>query len=290
MYSRYPRLSFANVANNLVKDNLDNTEMFWIRDAQTSLSDDFARLSAKRREDGIIVVGTRAEAWMEMSYNQREVILLPYSHRISRLYTQFIHNIGHFGIAMTASKVRRKFWIIKLQIIAKSVRRHCVPCNRERKIIVEQIMSALPIERLRPAPAWHSTSLDYFGPYEVKGEVNKRARSKAYGLIFNCMQTWAIHIELCPDYSTDKFLCAFRRFVAIRGYPKTLFSEWGSQLVSADKQLRLVIKDLDWSRMVHQKDWGGSLYQEILLGRMDVPKDLLNQLRSALSMLLENEF
>ena len=42
--------------------------------------------------------------------------------------------------------------------------------------------------------------------------------------------------------------------------------------------------------MVHQKDWGGILYQEILLGRMDVPKDLLNQLRSALGMLLENEF
>ena len=104
-----------------------------------------------------------------MSYNQREVIFLPYSHRISRLYTQFIHNIGHFGIATTASKVRRNFWIIKLQIIAQSVRHHCVPCNRERKIIQEQIMSALPIERLKPAPAWHSTSLDYFGPYEVKG-------------------------------------------------------------------------------------------------------------------------
>ena len=33
MYSRYPRLSFANVANNLVRYNLDNAEMFWIRDA-----------------------------------------------------------------------------------------------------------------------------------------------------------------------------------------------------------------------------------------------------------------
>ena len=50
----------------------------------------FCRLSAKKRDGGIIVVGTRVESWMEMSYNQNDVILLPFSHRFSRLYTEFI--------------------------------------------------------------------------------------------------------------------------------------------------------------------------------------------------------
>ena len=198
------------------------------------------------RDDGVIIVGTRAEAWMEMSYNKREVMLLPFAHPISKLYTRFIHNINHSGIASTVSKVRRKFWILKLQIIAKSIIHHCTTCKKERKIRYEQIMSSLPVERLKPVPAWLHTSLDYFGPFEIHGEVNKRARGKAYGLIFNCMQTRAVHIELCPDYSADKFLSAFRRFIAIRGFPKILFSDKGSQLESANKEMKLILKDLDW--------------------------------------------
>ena len=56
-------------------------------------------------------------------------------------------------------------------------------------------MSPLPIERLKPSPPWSSISLDYFGPLNVKGEVNKRAIGKGYGLIFNCLQIRTVHIE-----------------------------------------------------------------------------------------------
>ena len=60
--------------------------------------------------------------------------------------------------------------------------------------------------QVKSTPAWHYISLDYFGPFETKGEVNKRGRGTGYGVIFNCMQTRAVHLELYPDYSTYKFL------------------------------------------------------------------------------------
>ena len=44
------------------------------------------------------------------------------------------------------------------------------------------MMGQLPQERLKPAPAWSSTSLDYFGPFEIRGETNKRSEGKAYGV------------------------------------------------------------------------------------------------------------
>ena len=59
----------------------------------------------------------------------------------------------------------------------------------------------------------------------------------------------AVHIELCPKTCTDTFLLAFRRFVAMRGYPKEVFSDGGPQLKSADKELKLMLKDLDWSKI-----------------------------------------
>ena len=110
-------------------------------------------------------------------------------------------------------------------------------------------MAPLPIARLKPAPAWHYISLEYFGPFDTKGEVNKRDRGKGNGVIVNCMQTRAVHLELCPDYSTDKFLLGFRSFVATRGYPKEVYSDGGSQLTAAYKELKMVLKDLSWSKI-----------------------------------------
>ena len=41
----------------------------------------------------------------------------------------------------------------------------------------------------------------------------------------------------------------FRRFVSLRGYPTKLFSDSGSQLVSASKELNEFIKGLDYNRI-----------------------------------------
>ena len=48
-------------------------------------------LCPRVREDGINVVGGRAEKWLEMSSNQREVPLLPFRHELCRLYVKHTH-------------------------------------------------------------------------------------------------------------------------------------------------------------------------------------------------------
>lgn len=39
-------------------------------------------------------------------------------------------------------------------------------------------MGKLPIERLKPAPAWDATALDFFCPFKIKDEVKKKRREK----------------------------------------------------------------------------------------------------------------
>ena len=41
----------------------------------------------------------------------------------------------------------------------------------------------------------------------------------------------------------------FRRFVSIRGYPKKVFSDIGSQLVAASKELKDMFSALDWNKI-----------------------------------------
>ena len=254
MYRKDPKISFSNAVRSPEARDIKKAEMFWIKECQKFLENDIQkgklkRLCPRRREDGIFVVGGRGQKWMEMTYNKKEVILLPSNHRFSRLYTQYIHDKGHYGVLTTASKVRSRFWIVKLLNMIKSIKFNCVMCKKLEKKLCQQEMGKLPEERLKPAPPWYSTGIDLFGPFSIRDEVKKRTIGKAYGIIFNCLGTRAVHIDLAPNYSTDKFLMALRRFVSIRGYPSILYSDNGTQLISADKELQKITKGLDWDEL-----------------------------------------
>ena len=250
MYQKMPRTTFNNVTKVLTPEDITNAERFWILQAQKIMHEDlkkgkYKRLCPRKRNDGIYIVGGRSQRWVEMSYNKQELILLPYEHRFSKLYAEHIHLRGHLGVLSTASKIRSRFWIIRLLKLVKYIKNNCIICRKMEKKLCEQIMGKLPIERLKPAPAWDATALDVFGPFKIKDEVKKRTTGKAYGLIFNCLATRAVHVDISPDYSTEKFLMALRRFVSIRGYPPKLYSDNGAQLVAANKELKKVAKDLD---------------------------------------------
>ena len=138
------------------------------------------------------------------------------------------------------------FWgPIPVRKPVKRIVRSCVLCKIKRKRRETQVMGNLPIERLKPSPPFTSTGVDYFGPFTIKGEVQKRTRGKCFGIIFTCLVSRAVHIDLSPNYSTDGFLQVLRRFSSIRGWPSKIFSDQGSQLVAASKELQALVKDLD---------------------------------------------
>ena len=156
----------------------------------------FRCMCLKIRSDGIVVIGGHVERWVEMSFNQHEVPLLPQKHNISLLYAKFVHEQGHCGMSATASKVRTRFWIIRLHRIAKNIKHNCPVCKKLDQKTATQAMVQLPRDRLKPAPTWHCTVIDFFGPFKIQDEVKECTTAKAYGLIFNCLGTRAVHVEL----------------------------------------------------------------------------------------------
>ena len=91
---------------------------------------------------------------------------------------------------------RLHFWIIGIQKLCKSIRQNCVECRKRFSKLCSQVMGKLPLERLKPSPPSSSTGIDLIGPYEIRGEVNKRSSGKAYGIIFVCLPTTAVYIVL----------------------------------------------------------------------------------------------
>ena len=238
--------SLSNIRREPSAADIEQAEVFWIKQAQKLIKKEIdqkkngglKRLAPMVCENGVIVVGDRIKEWNQMSYDNKVIPILPHGHRFSNLFAEMIHNKCHGGVSMTACKIRNRFWITDLTKMLKSIISRCVTCKRERKRLQSQIMAPLPIERLKPGLPWITTGVDYFGPYHVRGEVNKRTTGKAYGVIFNCLTTRAVHIEVAANYSQNGFMQVLRRFVSIRGYPSKMISDAGSQLVSASKELR----------------------------------------------------
>ena len=122
----------------------------------------------------------------------------------------------------------------------KFIKFNCVVCKKIEKELTGQVMVKLPEEHLKPAPPWSSTAIDLFGPFKIRNEVKKRTIRKAFGVVFNCLATQAVHVDLSPDYSAEKFQIVLQRFVSLRVYLAKLRSDNGTQLTAANEELQTV--------------------------------------------------
>ena len=85
---------------------------------------------------------------------------------------------------------------------------------------------------------FHQTGLDIF---ELFASSNSTTNNKRYGLIFTCMTTRAVHMEMRHDLSSDATLTALRRFFARRGSPSEIRSDNKTNLTAIEKELITIL-------------------------------------------------
>ena len=110
-------------------------------------------------------------------------------------------------------------------------------------------MAQLPQERLAPAPPFSFVGLDVFGPWKLCARRTRGglAQAKRWAVLFTCMGTRAIHIEVIEFMDSSSFINALRRFLAMRG-PVTQFrSDSGSHFLGAVNELEGVLTSSDIS-------------------------------------------
>ena len=99
-------------------------------------------------------------------------------------------------------------------------------------------MADLPIERLAyKKPAFTNTCLDCFGPLQV---TIRRTTEKRWILLFTCLTTRAIHLEVIHSLNTSSSMMAIDRFVARRGRSNIFWSDNGTNFVSASKDVNTI--------------------------------------------------
>lgn len=198
-------------------------------------------------EGGLLRVGGRLNK-AAMPDDINHPLILSKDTHVSNLILRHLHErLGHGGRNHVLSSVRKKYWITNANSAARKIIGRCKFCRRYKGKPGEQKMSDLPIERVIPdLPPFTNVCVDYFGPIDVK-----RGRNivKRYGVIFTCMASRAVHLEVAYSLDTDSCINALRRFICRRGQVSHLRSDNGTNFVGAERELREALASLDHNRI-----------------------------------------
>ena len=207
---------------------------------------------------GLLRVGGRLNRSC-MPVESKHPIILPKNHHVSLLILRQIHqDLKHSGRNHMMAVLRENYWLVHAASAIRKLVSKCTICRRERSSVGEQKMASLPADRLTPdEPPFTRVGVDYFGPFDVK---QKRSHVKRYGVIFTCLTSRAVHLEVAASLNTDSYINALRRFIAQRGQVTKMRSDNGTNFVGAERELKYAISEWNVSQIedaMHQKniDW-----------------------------------
>ena len=202
-------------------------------------------------EDGLMRVGIILRFASIIPYDNACPIILPPCNKVTDLLIQQHHVRFHhmFQEAVMAS-IRREHWIPRLRSRVKTIKSECQFCKVKNAVPRQPCMGPLPIDRVIPVDRpFLYTGVDLFGPISV---TTGRRAEKVWAALFICLQTTAIHVEVVDGLSTDAFLLAFRNFINIRGVPKRVRSDNGTNFIGVAKELNNVPDFLDHAQLLEQ--------------------------------------
>ncbi|KAL4009520.1 hypothetical protein ACER0C_003372 [Sarotherodon galilaeus] len=196
--------------------------------------------------DGVLRVGGRTSL-SAISWEEKHPIIIPKSNHIATLLVRYYHEqVVHQGRHFTEGAIRSAgLWILGGKRLVSSIIHKCVTCRRLRGSLEKQKMSNLPADRLTQSPPFTQVGLDVFGPWTVCARRTRGglAESKRWAVMFTCLVTRAVHLEVIESLSTSSFINALRRFTAIRGPAKLFRSDRGTNFVGACKELGITPED-----------------------------------------------
>ena len=166
--------------------------------------------------------------------------MIPVLHKDSKLAKMIMiqaHREDHRRMPQDALfRSRKHAWIHRGRSLAKQVVDDCGYCRVMSRILCKQRMGKLPKEMFEvPVRPFTNITLDFMGSYLVRNMTYNKRFDKIYPLVIICMNT--CHIEVCGGYSTQDFITAFEGYMAWRGEPNFCYSDSGSQLKAAKREI-----------------------------------------------------
>ena len=184
-----------------------------------------------------------------LEFGERHPVLMPNKNHVADLIARHYHGqVHHQGRQITQGAIRQSgFWLIGGHNTVTRELSKCVTCKKLRRPAMEQRMADLPADGMEEAPPFTNVGFDVFGPWTIRSRKTRggAANSKRWGLVFTCLSSRAIHIELLESMDASSFICALRRFFAFRGPASILRCDRGTNFVGAKSELGDALRQMD---------------------------------------------
>uniref|UniRef100_A0A8D8YQ79 Integrase catalytic domain-containing protein n=1 Tax=Cacopsylla melanoneura TaxID=428564 RepID=A0A8D8YQ79_9HEMI len=222
------------------------------------------QLGLELSDDGLLICKGR---FRELRYEGKEVfpVLIPRQCHLTDIIVNDVHRACfHNGTGQTLATLRLNYWLCQGRSEVKKIIRNCVNCKKFRQGPYKQPEFCFyPNYRVQRNVAFQYSSVDMFGPLTVK-EGNKV--STVHGLIFVCMTTRAIHLEMLDSESTADFLLAFKRFLARRNACRHILSDNAIQFKLVKDVFSEVLneKSIKFQFTSPLSPWEGGLYERLI--------------------------
>jgi hypothetical protein len=198
----------------------------------------YRKLDPSRDEKGVWRVGSRLKNFVPFTRDNKMPVILPPKHRLTLLVMRDAHQFTHAGHDGSLSRFHMNgFWTVRAGHLAKSVKNRCVPCRKVGGEVLSQVMGEVSQDRFADLKPWAYCQVDLFGPFTCRGDANSRASKKTWGIVVEDVNSGGVHLDVVANYSADAVIMSMRRFGSLRGWPSTIHSDPGSQLVSASGML-----------------------------------------------------
>ncbi len=199
-------------------------------------SSELYRYSPYIDEHGVLRVKGRTDAAECLSFDAKRPIIMPRRHYITKLIVNHYHRrYLHLNHQTAINEIRQKYDIPALRVVMKEVRSSCQKCKNDSAVPQIPEMAELPLARVAAyARPFTYVGIDYFGPFKVK--LTRSTTAKRWGVIYTCLTTRAIHLEVAHSLTTDSCIMAFDRFGTNCGYPRKVHSDNGSNFHGMEKR------------------------------------------------------
>ena len=134
----------------------------------------------------------------------------------------------------------------------KSISLNCVICIKDRKKYLRMVMGGLTDSQLTISPVFYFTLVDMWGPIKCycPGYEKQTRRDKSYEvyfLVFSCVATGAVNVQLLEGKSTEFVLEGCSRFFNETSVPKIMYPDEDGALLRAFKRGEIDLEDLSGS-------------------------------------------
>ena len=186
-------------------------------------------------ESQLIRVGGRLRR-AELDMQAKHPVVLDSKHPITQLLIKEVdQRLGHCGTGRILAEMRRRFWLLRGRQSIKSLQSRCSGCLRRRGQPAVPKMADLPSARLRIGkPAFYSAGVDCFGPFNIT--IGRRTEPR-WGIIWKCMTTRAVYLDLLDSLDASAFLLSFSRFRSRRGTPHEILCDNGTNFKGGQTEL-----------------------------------------------------